>query len=79
MRYYFDTKGFSTRIKTKRVIEMNVDLRTLSKKTKVSPATMSRLENGKMPEMETFLKMCHWLDALPREFIVSKNNMYAPL
>lgn len=71
MRYYFDANEFSKRIKTKRIIELKVDLLALSKKTKVSPATMSRLENGKTPEIETFLKMCNWLDALPREFIVT--------
>lgn len=69
MKYNFDSKEFSKRIKTKRVIELNYDLRTVSKKAKVSAATISRLENGSIPEMDTFLKMCEWLDALPREFI----------
>jgi len=69
MKYNFDSKEFSKRIKTKRVIELNIDLRTVAKKSKVSSATISRLENGGIPEMRTFLKMCEWLDALPREFI----------
>ena len=75
MRYYFYSEGFAKRVKTKRVIEMNVGLRELAKKIKVSSATLSRLENGKTPEMETFLKVCHWLGVLPREFIQTKPFM----
>ncbi|GHO45817.1 UDP-N-acetylglucosamine 1-carboxyvinyltransferase [Ktedonospora formicarum] len=35
----------------------------------VSPATLSRIENGKMLDVETFLRVCDWLDANPQEFI----------
>lgn len=75
MRYVFDAKEFSKRLKLKRVIEMDIGLRELGKKIGVSPSTLSRLENGSQPEMETFLIACHWLNALPREFIVTKNSL----
>jgi transcriptional regulator with XRE-family HTH domain len=35
----------------------------------VSPATFSRVENGHMPDLATFAKLCKWLDRDPREFL----------
>ena len=35
----------------------------------VSSATLSRVENGHMPDLETFAKICRWLDRDPREFL----------
>lgn len=34
-----------------------------------SSATLSRVENGHMPDLETFAKICRWLDRDPREFL----------
>lgn len=38
---------------------------------KVSPSTISRVENGKTPDMETFLALCDWLEVPPAELINS--------
>jgi transcriptional regulator with XRE-family HTH domain len=35
----------------------------------VSAATLSRVENGKMPDLETFAKLCKWLGRDPRTFL----------
>lgn len=35
----------------------------------VSPATFSRVENGHMPDLETFAKICKWLDRDPNTFL----------
>lgn len=35
----------------------------------VSPATFSRVENGHMPDLETFARICRWLDRDPSEFL----------
>lgn len=35
----------------------------------VSPATLSRIENGKMLDVETFLSLCDWLEVNPQHFI----------
>ncbi|KYC41368.1 transcriptional regulator [Scytonema hofmannii PCC 7110] len=35
----------------------------------ISPSTLSRVENGKMPDMETFLLLCDWLEVPPAELI----------
>jgi len=35
----------------------------------VSPATFSRVENGHVPDLKTFAKLCTWLARDPREFL----------
>ena len=35
----------------------------------VSSSTYSRVENGHMPDLETFAKLCRWLDRNPAEFL----------
>lgn len=36
----------------------------------VSPSTLSRVENGRAPDMETFLKLCDWLQIPAAELLV---------
>lgn len=40
----------------------------------VSPATFSRVENGHMPDLATFAKLCKWLQCDPREFLGMDSN-----
>ncbi len=35
----------------------------------ISPATLSRIENGKLPDLETFSKLCGKLDLDPAELL----------
>lgn len=35
----------------------------------VSPSTISRVENGKTPDIDTFLALCDWLEVPPAELI----------
>lgn len=35
----------------------------------ISQATLSRVENGHMPDLATFAKICKWLERDPREFL----------
>jgi transcriptional regulator with XRE-family HTH domain len=35
----------------------------------ISQATLSRVENGHMPDLATFAKICAWLERDPREFL----------
>jgi transcriptional regulator with XRE-family HTH domain len=35
----------------------------------ISSATFSRVENGHMPDLETFAKLCIWLQRDPKEFL----------
>jgi transcriptional regulator with XRE-family HTH domain len=38
----------------------------------VSPATLSRVEKGHVPDLDTFEKICMWLDVDPGEFLGSR-------
>ena len=40
----------------------------------VSPATFSRVENGHMPDLQTFASLCIWLGRDPREFLGMETN-----
>lgn len=44
-------------------------VRSAAAEAGVSAATLSRLENGHMPDLATFAKLCKWLDLDPREFL----------
>ena len=35
----------------------------------ISSATLSRVENGNMPDLATFARICRWLERDPREFL----------
>lgn len=67
-----DTSKFSEMVKSKRG---NVGLRTLSSEIGISPATLSRIEQGNLPDIETYLKLCDWLEVSPDYFKLSKNNI----
>jgi transcriptional regulator with XRE-family HTH domain len=36
----------------------------------ISPATLSRVELGNLPDVETFIKICNWLGVSTETFIV---------
>jgi len=36
-------------------------LRKVAKEIDISPATLSRIEQGKVPDVDTFIKICKWL------------------
>ena len=35
----------------------------------ISPATLMRVENGRIPDLETFGKLCNWLKVNPGDFL----------
>lgn len=44
-------------------------IRAAAAEADVSSATLSRVENGHMPDLLTFAKICRWLEVDPREFL----------
>ena len=54
-----DTEKFSEMIKSKRG---NKGLRVLAKEINVSASTLSRIEQGNLPDIDTYLKLCEWLE-----------------
>lgn len=44
-------------------------IRNVAEEIGVSPATLSRVERGFMPDLETFGKICRWLKVDPAEIL----------
>ena len=61
-----DHLGFASAIAAKRGAQ---GVRAAARDAGVSSATFSRVENGHMPDMETFEKLCGWLGADPKRFL----------
>lgn len=40
----------------------------------ISPSTLSRIEQGLVPDVETFIKVCQWLGEATETFVISSGN-----
>jgi transcriptional regulator with XRE-family HTH domain len=66
-----DTGKLSTMIRSKRG---DKGLREVSKEIGVSAPTLSRIEQGKVPDVQTFMRICEWLDVSADEFSHQKRT-----
>ena len=48
---------------------MNSGIRATAEKIGISPATLSRIENGHLPDLENFRKLCRWLEVDPASLL----------
>ncbi len=71
MAHYLDIKMLSDMVRAKRGCR---GLREIANDCEISPSTISRVENGKVPDMATFLALCDWLEIPPYEFIRDTEN-----
>lgn len=62
----FDLSEFGQMIKNHRGI---TGVRAAAKEIGISPATLSRIENGNMPDLEKFVLICKWLGQNPANFL----------
>ena len=44
-------------------------LREVAKEIGIGPATLMRVENGRVPDISTFAKICRWLNVDPGSFL----------
>jgi len=44
-------------------------VRAAAKEIGISPATLSRIENGHLPDLATFAAICGWLGKDPKQFL----------
>jgi transcriptional regulator with XRE-family HTH domain len=76
MAYFLDMDQLATMVRARRA---NRGLRDVALEIgNVSPSTLSRIENGKMPDMETFLLLCDWLAVPPAQFLKTTASAEAP-
>ena len=67
-----DITKFSELLKIKRGKK---GLRAAAQEIKdVSASTLSRIEQGNVPDLDTFLKICKWLNRDPKEFVISSSK-----
>jgi transcriptional regulator with XRE-family HTH domain len=76
MANYLDMEKLANLVRNKRLTR---GLRETAKEIgNVSPSTISRVENGKTPDMETFLALCDWLEVPAAELIKNTEDEKAP-
>jgi len=73
MKSIFKQKLFSDAVKQKMFSIMatekrRIGVREFAENIGISAATLSRVENGKMPDIETFFKLCFWMKRSSNEF-----------
>ena len=62
----FDAQKFAAHVRAKRGTR---SLRSVVSEIEgVSLSTVSRIENGKVPDIQTFIRLCYWLEASPDDF-----------
>jgi len=68
-----DTNKLAAMVRAKRgELGLRNAAATISEITgKISPATLSRVEQGKAPDVDTFLRICTWLRADPADFALN--------
>ena len=64
-----DIEKFARLVKNKRGRK---NLREIAKEIgEVSISTISRIEQGKIPDLSTYMKICEWLEVSPEEFSIN--------
>lgn len=67
IKKYLLVSELAARVRNKRA---NKGLREAARELgNVRPSTISQVENGKTPDMDTFLALCNWLGVSPSELI----------
>jgi transcriptional regulator with XRE-family HTH domain len=75
-KYFLDIDTLANLVRSKR---QNRGLRATSSEIgNISSSTISRIENGKTPDIETFLALCDWLEVSPTE-LIKENDVRANL
>ena len=67
--HHFKEVIFLTMSKEKR----RIGVRELAERIGVSASTVSRLEKGKVPDVDTFLRVCKWMGSSPVNYMRNAN------
>jgi hypothetical protein len=66
---FYDSESLKKDLRLKRIIELELSMDECSKMIGISKATLSRIENGSMPDLLTFLKIVKWLEKDIKEYV----------
>ena len=58
---YYDSESLKKDLRTKRIIQLNISMDLCARNIGISKSTLSRVENGNMPDLLTFFKILNWL------------------
>jgi transcriptional regulator with XRE-family HTH domain len=73
MKSTLNTELFSSAVKSKRGKK---GLRETAEEIgNISAATLSRVEQGNLPDVETFIRLCKWLNVSSDSFIIGEKKM----
>jgi transcriptional regulator with XRE-family HTH domain len=61
------------RLREKRQL-LGIGIREAAAQAGISQATLSRIEVGKMPDLDTFTKLCKWLEVDPSTILGAKKT-----
>jgi len=74
MATLLNTDKLSLMLKSKRG---DKGLRTVAQEIGgISASTLSRIEQGNLPDVDTFIRICKWLEVSPQEFTDDANTSY---
>ena len=66
---FYDSESLKKDLRLKRIIELELSMNVACKEIGISKATLSRIENGSMPDLLTFFKIVKWLKTDFKEYI----------
>ena len=65
----YDSESLKKDLKTKRIIELEISMDACAKLIGISKPTLSRIENGSIPDLINFFKIVKWLGSDARMYI----------
>lgn len=74
MKKLFRQEEFTEQVKSFMFLQISkekrrIGVREFANQVGISPSTFSRIENGKVPDLETFFKFCNWMGLSPYNFM----------
>jgi len=58
---FYDSESLKKDLRLKRIIELELSMDVCARNIGISKSTLSRVENGNMPDLLTFFKILNWL------------------
>jgi DNA-binding XRE family transcriptional regulator len=66
---FYDTESLKKDLRLKRIIELELSMDACAKQIGISKATLSRIENGSLPDLITYFKIIKWLNSDAKMYI----------